>query len=191
VLLAEREQFDHHLGALCAGFNVPFTDHRREGYWVGLNRMELSAFIRVVNHALSDQGPEKFPTVRDVWGLHKVLQRKRYDPQPTRDEPAKDVDDYTAFANRRLLKYLMETGAVTDAALTEILRAKARLVADARAIEEGGDQFSEEEFAAELRRVWAGLHVPRTPEEILRDRQKFCFDNKIKFMGNPWRGQPG
>lgn len=69
--LANREEFDQHLKRLCAGFNVPATPERIDAYWSGLARMNLSAFVRAVEFALGEHGPDKIPTPKQCWGLSK------------------------------------------------------------------------------------------------------------------------
>lgn len=69
--LANRAEFEQHLKRLCAGFNVPATPERVDAYWSGLARMNLSAFMRAVEFALGETGPDKLPTPKQCWALSK------------------------------------------------------------------------------------------------------------------------
>jgi hypothetical protein len=77
MLSADRAEFDRLLATLCAGWDKPVTDSRAAAYWQGLAKMNLVDFGRVVEHCLGEGAPEKFPTVRDCWGLAKMLRPVR------------------------------------------------------------------------------------------------------------------
>jgi hypothetical protein len=144
--------FSEQASVLCAGFNVPATPERIEAYWRGLQKMDLMVFTRAVELALGEGGAEKFPTVPQMWNLAKRL---RAPPQiitfQTKDPLV--VDDYVAFANRRMLRYLMRYGAASAESLRHMVAEKNRL---ARAFREIGSEESvtEQEFADELLKAW-------------------------------------
>lgn len=70
---AERPDFDKQIELLTASFNVPPMGARGDAYFIGLSKMTLPAFIRVVEFCLSESAPEKFPSVRKVWDIHRQL----------------------------------------------------------------------------------------------------------------------
>lgn len=157
---ADREQFDAHLGALCAGYNVPSTDLRREAYWVALQRMELPAFVRVVEYALGERGPDKIPTTKGIWALYHDLRRGRSAPASTQatTDPVPNIHPFVAFANRRLLAYLNVNGAASETSLAALVTAKNRIANSYRELSEGGEHVTPDEVAetlnAEFRRLW-------------------------------------
>lgn len=104
MLTADRKEFDDHLASLCAGFNVP-VGLRSEAYWLGLQKMELPTFVRVVQYALGEDGPEKIPTVSQCWAISKKLRAVRYVPP---QEPASKWrgDHWDIEANHHLLNHL-------------------------------------------------------------------------------------
>jgi hypothetical protein len=72
MLSTDRADFEDHVKALCAGYNVPLGD-RIEAYWKGMQKMSLAEFARCVEHALGEEGPEKIPTTGQLWKIRKAL----------------------------------------------------------------------------------------------------------------------
>jgi hypothetical protein len=72
---SDRAEFELHLKMLCSGFNVPLDSSRMEAYWLGLSRMSLAMFARVVERCLGEDGPERIPTARQCWSISKKFQR--------------------------------------------------------------------------------------------------------------------
>lgn len=103
MLSTERAEFEIQLANLCAGFNVPVGD-RVEAYWRGLAKMELRTFVRVVEHCLGEEGPEKIPTTRQCWSLSKVLRPARIVAHVA--EPQWRGDKWDIDANYHLLAHL-------------------------------------------------------------------------------------
>jgi hypothetical protein len=68
----DRDEFDSQLAILCAGYDRPVGD-RSEAYWKGCAKMSLIEFARIVDYALGEQGPEKIPTVNQLWRLRSQL----------------------------------------------------------------------------------------------------------------------
>lgn len=66
-------EFKAQLAPLFAGFNVPVTAERIEGYWAGLKRMGLPLLARAVENALSEAGPERLPTPPQLWRIARKL----------------------------------------------------------------------------------------------------------------------
>lgn len=86
MLSTDRAEFDAQLITLCAGYNIPVGE-RSSAYWLGLQKMELVTFARVVIECLGPDGPEKFPTVGVCWQIAKKLRAMRYPPRAA--EPKK------------------------------------------------------------------------------------------------------
>lgn len=147
MLSPDREQFEIHLGTLCAGFNVPVTELRTEAYWRGLQKMQLGQFARMVEFALGEHGPERIPTVPQCWSLWRQA-RTRAASHPaqsvTESQPA--FDRLHAFGQRCLRRYLMALGGVPEQELTRLVFEKNRIVSQFRVI-----ATEEPVTAAELR----------------------------------------
>ncbi len=61
--IADREEFERHLGRLCAGFDTPLTPQRKDAYWAAFSRLPLKRFAWLVEAALADSAFETMPTV--------------------------------------------------------------------------------------------------------------------------------
>jgi hypothetical protein len=104
MLSTDRAEFESQLAKLCAGLNVPATSDRIEAYWTGLSKMSLLQFVRCIDHALSEDGPEKFPTVPGMW---KILRASKQNAtQITQAAPAQTQDHLLFFANRMFWRIL-------------------------------------------------------------------------------------
>lgn len=138
MLAAEREDFDKQLDVLFGGYPTFVTPPRREAYWRGLQKMQLSTFVRCVDAALQDQSEEgkKLPTVNRVWELSRVLKSRAFTQQPPRTQEAPSYDDYHRLGSRWLFAFLLKRGGVGPSALPKLVAAKNRIVEQFRA---GGD----------------------------------------------------
>lgn len=67
------EEFERQLRRLCAGFELPLTQLRKEAYETGLAKMSIGQFARCVEYALGEHGPEKFPTTNKIWTMCRKL----------------------------------------------------------------------------------------------------------------------
>jgi len=105
MLSTDRPEFEAQLAALCAGFNVPATKERQEAYWTGLSKMSLPQFVRTVEYALGEDGPEKFPTTGFMWKLYK--QAKNQSQTIKQNVPQIEEQDHLLFfANRMLMRHI-------------------------------------------------------------------------------------
>lgn len=76
----ERVDFDKQLTTMLSGFPGYFiTPERLEAYWRGLQKMQMSSLIRVVDFVLSEDGPEKIPGVSALWTIYRKLKTVRAD----------------------------------------------------------------------------------------------------------------
>lgn len=134
MLSTEREDFDKQLEVLFGGYPTFVTAPRKEAYWRGLQKMQLSMFVRCVDAALQDQSEEgkKLPTVNRVWELSRTLKsRSAQPPQQTRE--VQSYDDYHQLGQRWLFGFLLERGGVEPSVLPKLVAAKNRIVEQFRA----------------------------------------------------------
>lgn len=66
------------LARLCAGFDTPVTEARKDAYWQSLRKLTLREFERLVNAALSGDFL-KMPTTGALW----KMQRESFSAAPT------------------------------------------------------------------------------------------------------------
>lgn len=162
----DRTEFEAQLAALCAGFNVPATKERQEAYWTGLSKMSLPQFVRTVEHALGEEGPEKFPTTGFMWKLYK--RAKNQTQTIKQNVPQIEQKDHLLFfANRMFFRHLMNRGGLgstgrfipaygmVDCKASAELLAARKVVLDlveyfSGPIREGADDATPAEFVAQL-----------------------------------------
>jgi hypothetical protein len=102
----ERTEFDGLMDQFCAGMGVPSYDVRKEAFWKGLQKMSLIQFGRVVEHCLSEEGPDKIPNVPGIWKLWRSLAaaaRTRSMPLP---QPPEEQSEGLKLVSGMFLKYL-------------------------------------------------------------------------------------
>lgn len=130
MLSTERQDFETHLAVLFGGYPTFLTPPRVEAYWRGLSKMPLSVFVRCVDHALGEQGPDKLPTVNTLWQISKRLRA----PAPAAQKPAERTvgDDFLLVGNRWLLAFLLKTNGVPEDAIPWLIELKNRIVEDYR-----------------------------------------------------------
>lgn len=101
MLSTDRTEFESQLAKMCAGFNVPLGE-RVEAYWTGLAKMSLLQFVRCVDYALGESGPDKIPTTGQLWKIHNIARNTSTQiTQPARH--VEDKDHLLYFANRLLM----------------------------------------------------------------------------------------
>jgi len=72
VFAVDRPEFERQVAMLCAAYNVP-AGERGEAYWNAFNRLGLIEFARMVAHIIGPEGPDKLPTVPQLWKIRKEL----------------------------------------------------------------------------------------------------------------------
>lgn len=70
----DAKSFDRALSRLCAGFDVPLTDARREAYWRAFRKLQLLEFTGLVDMALVESTFASMPTVGALRELHRKVQ---------------------------------------------------------------------------------------------------------------------
>lgn len=68
----DRVEFDAQMAQLCAAFNVP-DKGQAAAYWIAFRRLSLIEFARIIEAALGPDGPEKMPTVKQLWRIRAEL----------------------------------------------------------------------------------------------------------------------
>jgi hypothetical protein len=79
---SDAKGFDRALSRLCAGFDVPVTDARREAYWRAFRKLTVLEFAGLVDTALVESTFASMPTVGALRELHRKVQ-----PPPAADAP--------------------------------------------------------------------------------------------------------
>lgn len=80
-----RDEFDDQFAALCAAFDRGYTSDRREAMRTAfVGKLSAAQVARIVERMVADGGPERMPTVRDMWQTWRTMRA----PAP-RSEPAK------------------------------------------------------------------------------------------------------
>lgn len=146
MIASDREEFDRQLDVLFGGFKAFLTPNRKEAFWRGLQKMQLSTFVRCVDHALGEKGDGEMPTTNRVWQISRMLHaRARVDDKPTQQQ----FDDFHTFGQRCLKVFLLNQQDIVDeATLQRLIGEKNRIVQVYRS-----SGFDEDEDAAEIMRT--------------------------------------
>ncbi len=105
---SEREQFEQELARLCAGYGKPATKAQQSAYWSGLGKMGLVQFIRCVDHALGEEGPEDLPNVKALWRIHRSFRAAA--PRARSAGDADKRDHLLYWLNRMLWVHIRARG---------------------------------------------------------------------------------
>jgi hypothetical protein len=103
---SERAEFDAMMDKLCAGMGVPSYDVRKEAYWQGLRKMGLIQFGRVVEHCLSEVGPDKIPAVPAVWKILNAIKAKQRSVAPQPVHARVEQSRGLCIVNGMFMKYI-------------------------------------------------------------------------------------
>lgn len=151
MLLTDRPEFDKQIKVMMGGFPGYFlTEERLESYWRGLQKMQMSSLIRVVDHVLSEDGPEKIPGVSAMWTAYHALKTPRADARQVDTAPAQHF--IFTHAQRCMLKFLMDN-TVSNDALPAMIEAKNRIVEQYKSIATM-DEVSGSEIRDALFKAW-------------------------------------
>lgn len=178
----DRVDFNAQIAVLCAGFNVPATAERLEAYWVGLAKMQMPAVIRVVDHALGQDGPEKIPTASGMWALYRKLKSQARPASANNDRNAPPVvDAYGGFANRALMVFLQKHGAASVASLERLVAEKNRIAEDFRIIA-AEETVTADEFREAAFRAFERVFQPCTFDDVEAGREQTCRERGLVFV---------
>lgn len=70
---SDAKGFERALARLCAAFDVPVTDARREAYWRSFRKLKLLEFTGLVDVALVESTFASMPTVGALWELFRKV----------------------------------------------------------------------------------------------------------------------
>jgi hypothetical protein len=127
MLNTERPQFEAELAVLFGGYPTFLTPPRIEAYWRGLQKMQLTTFVRCVSEVLGEGGSDKLPTVNAIWQISRTL--RATPPQQPRPVEA-TVHPLQGAANSALLSLLRTRGPTTEACIHKLVSLKNQIVSD-------------------------------------------------------------
>ncbi len=101
MLSSERTEFETLISQLFAGFpsSGVQTPNRIEAYWKGLQKLGLVELTRLVEFALSEHGPDRLPSVPQLWRMRSEMRRT---PKAL-EQPRREIPDHLEFFANRLL----------------------------------------------------------------------------------------
>jgi hypothetical protein len=105
----EPDEFDKTLAVLCAGFNVPCTEDRQRAYGKAFRKIPPAGWERLVDYCLGEEGPERMPSVRELWRARSEMRARAPADRPPSVEIPWHGDQWDAAANRHLLAHIMRT----------------------------------------------------------------------------------
>ena len=89
---ADREQFNTQVRTLMGGHEVFPSPDKIEAYWTAFGtKLSLIQFTRIIDHALSEDGPEDMPTVPQMWALYRDLRNPHRVAAHTDGPPTSDI----------------------------------------------------------------------------------------------------
>ncbi len=189
----DRDQFLVQFGNLCGAYNVLPSQDRIDGFWRGLSKMPLSSFVRCVEFCLGETGPEKFPTFRDIWAVHRQTRSVRVDAR-TGDEKAKGrggpTDAVEALGSLAMLRFVCDMQRKTqpsEACVERAIAAKNKLVATYRTLRTEED-IPDAEILEAMAKKFAEIYEPMSAEELQRNRDRYR-DARRAFAGMPAQHQ--
>lgn len=115
----DKPKFMELLSILFGAHCKPLTESVTQGYWKGLNKMELGTFERAVDEAIdrlqhAERGVSKVPNVSELWDIKRSL--RRFPMLADRhSEPEFKGDCWDSAANTFLLNYV--TAGVVQSAI--------------------------------------------------------------------------
>jgi hypothetical protein len=165
----QRSECDEQTTRLCAAYNVPANAERLDAYWTAFGKLGAVEFARMIEHCLTDQGPEKMPSVRQVWDVRRQLRTRI----PTTAANPAELDHVGFFANRMLWEHVNSRQGLSNDELTGVLDFKRTLVNQfCEYIRAGDDLATPNEF---LRQWVLGLEKLSAITELTRAKWRRMF----------------
>ena len=87
---------------LCAAYNIPATAERLAAYRKSLGKLHIASWHKLVEHCLGPKGPEKMPTVPQLWRIHREL-RAAFAPIKAREQD-EEFTKWEIHANKVLFQ---------------------------------------------------------------------------------------
>lgn len=165
---ADWDDFASEMAQLCEAYDRKKTPELLDAYWTALARMQLGTFRSAALFAREKSGLdgfEKFPKPGRFWSLRdEALRAQRAVEAAPAQASLLAIDDFTAFANRRMLAYLNHHGAASGESLPAMIAEKNRLAAAYREIDRE-ETVGEQEYADALRQAWDRVFVAAGAKE--------------------------
>lgn len=164
---SDRPDFEARIGELFAGFpgSGIQTRERTEAYWKGLQKLGLVELGRLIDYALGEHGPDRLPSVPQLWRMRADMRRAPREGLPSKKPLSPDHLEF--FANRLVWHHVRTRGGLGSAPqrpsdeLEQVLALRRDLVAEFREyVLEGDDLATPAEFC---RRWLAALRSISTP----------------------------
>lgn len=99
---SDGKNFERALQRLCAAFDVPMTDARREAYWRSFRKLSLLEFTGLVDMALVESTYASMPTVGALWELHRRNSGPPPEPTTTGKSGPNIQEQLCAYATLKL-----------------------------------------------------------------------------------------
>lgn len=130
-----RDEFDDQFAALCAAFDRSYTADRREALRTAfVGKLSAVQVARVVEKLLGPDGPEKMPSVREIWQAHRSLRAAQ--PKRVSEQERPPVETWDGHANAVLIRCALAHQGRDSHAGWQLAR---RLAAQFRVLAEDGD----------------------------------------------------
>lgn len=159
-ITANRDEFDDHFAALCAAFDRGYTADRREAFRTAfVGKLSAAQVARIVERMVGEAGPERMPTIRDLWQAHRAMRA----PGPVRQSdqrPAISLPPWQASANVALLSCAIAYPGRDDRSGWQLAR---RLGEQYQALTEDGDpEATFDRLKVSMLREYARLPAKRS-----------------------------
>jgi hypothetical protein len=83
----DREQFATQIRTLLGAHGEFPSPDKVEAYWIGFGKLTLIQFGRLIEYALSEDGPDTMPTVPQLWSCWREMRRQGVNGHGTPDAP--------------------------------------------------------------------------------------------------------
>jgi hypothetical protein len=100
----DAKSFDRALSRLCAGFDVPVTDARREAYWRAFRKLSVLEFAGLVDMALVESTFASMPTVGALRELQRKVQTPAAESGPSGPTIQAQLCEYAAIKLKHLIR---------------------------------------------------------------------------------------
>ncbi len=160
-----RDEYDNQFAALCAAFDRSYSSDRREAMRASfVGKLTAAQVARMVERLVGEHGPERMPTVREMWTAYRALRAPR--PTPPAAPPGAELSRWNAAANTALFFAAIAHPGRDSAAGWDLAR---RLGQQFQALADDGDPAATfDTLKAAVLREYATLPPdPREPRTIL------------------------
>lgn len=85
-MASNRSDFDAQMSILCAAFDVPCTQERKDAYWLALKDMPVAKFARTIEFLLREEDWTRIPKPGQIWAISRRLRASGPPKLSTPDE---------------------------------------------------------------------------------------------------------